>query len=322
MAGRIPFIWSNDDITNGKLQSMERQLAFLDRHGIKGTFFVVPCPQGGKVELIEDQPLVNALRDAKRAGHDPQQHTVTHHCIENGTADLRMYDLMGDEARLMYSTQRFDYEKLWELENLQANIKWGQTVWTEAFGEPSPGYRPGCGAFCANMYKALENLGFEWCSARLVSMTGWMWASGKWDYPIRFDGPARPWMQGNIMEFPILDDIAFRIPQNKVDAMVDLGWKMWEMCVQRNDPYLLVSHPFALEHEEGTGYQIHEKLIPRILDSGMAEPMTLHEYYTRAKAGEFPQAHPEEMYPDGSTLPQWHGVNKLKTRKANKIAQV
>lgn len=315
MAGKIPFIWTNDDITNGKLQSLEGHLAFLDKLGIKGTFFVVPC-QGGVKELVEDQPLVNALKDAMAQGHEAQQHTVTHVCIENGTADLRMYDLMGDQARFEYSTQRFLYEKIWSLENIQANINWGRTVWTEAFGKPSPGYRPGCGAFCANMYKALENLGFEWCSARLVSMTGWMWASGKWDYPVRFDGTAKPWMQGRVMEFPILDDVAFRIPQEKVNAMADLGWKLWEMCVERNDPYLLVSHPFALEHAERTGYQIHEKLIPQILDSGLAEPMTLHEYYTRVKAGEFPMAPQEELYPDGSVLPEWHGVNRMKRRRA------
>jgi hypothetical protein len=158
------------------------------------------------------------------------------------------------------------------------------------------------------MYKALENLGFEWCSARLVSMTGWMWASKKYDYPVRFDGPAKPFYQGKLVEFPILDDIAFRIPEEKINDMVQLGWDMWSMCVQRNDPYILVSHPFALEHAEGTGYAIHDKLIPRILETGLAEPMTLNEYHQRVKAGEFPMAAEEECYADGSELPEWHAL--------------
>lgn len=310
MASKIPFIWTNDDITVGKKQSMQGQMSFLDKHGLKGTFFVVPRPSSGKVRLTEDPALIELLKEAVQQGHEIQQHSVTHVCIENGTADMRMFDLMGDVARLEYSTQRFLYERLWDLEVIQAHIKWGMEEWIDAFGSPSPGYRPGCGAFCGNMYRALENLGFEWCSARLVSMTGWMWASGKYDYPIRFDGPAKPFAQGGLIEYPILDDVAFRIPENKIDDMVELGWKMWEMCVENNDPYILVSHPFALEHEGGTGYAIHDKLIPRIMETGLAEPMTLHEYHTRVKAGEFPQADASERYPDGSALPEWHALGQ------------
>lgn len=310
MASKIPFIWTNDDITVGKKQSMEGQLSFLKKYDIKGTFFVVPRPRGGKDKLTDDAPLIDLLKEAVKQGHDIQQHSVTHVCIENGTADLRMFDLMGDATRLAYSTERFLYERLWELEAMQAHIKWGMDEWVAAFGAPSPGYRPGCGAFCANMYKALENLGFEWCSARLVSMTGWMWASGKYDYPIRFDGPAKPFSQGKLIEYPILDDVAFRIPEAKINDFVELGWKMWEMCVEKNDPYLLVSHPFALEHQEGTGYAIHDKLISRIMETGMAQPMTLQEYHTRVKAGEFPMAGADELYLDGSELPAWHALGQ------------
>lgn len=306
MAAKIPFVWTNDDITLGQSQSMERQLAFLQKHGIKGSFMVVPRPQAGRAFIGQDAPLVAMLKDAVKDGHEIHQHSVTHVCIENGTADMRMYDLMGDRDRLEYSTQRFLFEKLWELPNIQAHIDWGRQAWVEAFGAPSLGYRPGCGAFCANMYTALNNLGFSWCSARLVSMTGWMWASGKYDYPVRFDGPAKPFWQDKVLEIPILDDVAFRIPEAKIHDMAELGWKMWEMCVQRNDPFVLVSHPFALEHQEGTGYAIHDKLLPRILDSGLAEPMTMNDYYRRVKAGEFPTADASELYPDGSKLPAWH----------------
>lgn len=317
MAKKIPFIWSNDDITVGKIQSMERQLSFLKKHGIKGTFFVVPRPNGGKSKLTDDKPLIELLKEAAKEGHDMQQHSVTHVCIENGTADMRMYDLMGDTARLEYSTLRFSYEKMWELPNIQANIKWGMDEWVAAFGAPSPGYRPGCGAFCSNMYKALKNLGFEWSSARLVSMTGWMWADQKYDYPIRFDGPAKPFPQDGLIEYPILDDVAFKVHENKINDFVELGWKLWEMCVEKNDPYLLVSHPFALERIEGAGYAVHDKLIPRILETGLAEPMTLNEYHTRVKAGEFPMAAPEERYNDGSQFPEWHALGQKNTAPAS-----
>ena len=57
MSSKIPFIWSNDDIANGKPGSMERQLKFLHQFGIKGSFFVIPCYKQQKI--TEDEKLIN-----------------------------------------------------------------------------------------------------------------------------------------------------------------------------------------------------------------------------------------------------------------------
>jgi len=120
-----------------------------------------------------------------------------------------------------------------------------------------------------------------------------------------------PSRQGKIVEFPILDDVCFRIPRAQVDDFVELGWRLWQECVQRGLPYVLVSHPFALEFESeddyaGTGYEVHEKLLPRILESGQALPMTLSEYYRGIENGAFPFAAPEDEYPGPDKIPDWH----------------
>jgi hypothetical protein len=316
MNTKIPFIWSNDDITIGLSEPMQRQLDFLARWDLKGTFFVVPLlrrkdPEGRirPTPLTNDPGLISLIKAAMRDGHDAHQHSVTHACEENGTADLRMFDLMGDGAKVQYSNERFVFERIWEVDAIEAHIGWGRKVWTEAFGAPSEGYRPGCGAFCGNMYTACERLGFKWVSARVVSMTGWMWAARHLDYPVRLEGPGRPFRHGKLMEFPILDDVAFRIPRADVDRFVDLGWQHWQKCVERRFPFLLVSHHFALAHDEGTGYAIHEKLLPRILDTGLAEPMTISEYYRRVEAGEFPMADKADLYPDADMIPSWHALH-------------
>jgi peptidoglycan/xylan/chitin deacetylase (PgdA/CDA1 family) len=308
---KIPFVWTNDDLSVSNYSDMETLLQFLDRFGLKGTFFVVPCPEGTSL-MTDDAKFVDALKAMKRAGHDPQQHSTTHMCIENGTADLRMFDLMGDDAKQEYSQLRFVHERLWQVDALQAQIGWGRQVWTDAMGAPSDGFRPGCGAFCGNMYQALENLGFKWCSARMVSMTGWMWADGNTDYPRRLEGPVAPVRQGNIVEFPIVDDVAFRIPSEKIDDFAELGWQHWQECVERNVPFVLVSHPFALKHDGGSGYAVHEKLLPRILDSGLADPMTLSEYYARIESGEYSCAAPEDAYPGGDEFPDWHILSRVR----------
>ena len=305
----IPFIWTNDDLAPHNNDELEPMLALLDKHGIKGTFFVVPCP-GGKTYLTDDAPFIDKLKAALSDGHEAHQHSTTHVCIENGTADLRMFDLMGKAAKADYSQNRFLHERLWQVDALQAQIGWGRKVWTEAMGEPSQGYRPGCGAFCGNMYQALDNLGFKWCSARLVSLAGWQWAAGFTDYPIELEGPAMPVMQGKVMELPILDDVAFRIPVEKIDDFVELGWQLFQKCLERGLPTILVSHPFALKHEGGTGYRIHEKLLPRILDSGLAIPMTLGEYYRRVESGEFALADEKSAYPGADAIPEWHILSR------------
>jgi peptidoglycan/xylan/chitin deacetylase (PgdA/CDA1 family) len=156
MAERIPFIWSNDDITVGFRESMERQLELLDFYGIKGSFFVIPCPEKGTQRLTDDPKLIDLLEQAMADGHECAQHSTTHVCEENGTADLRMFDLMGDRAKVEYSMNRFQLERLWQVDALEAQIGRGRQVWAEAFGEPSPGFRPGCGAFWEHVHGAGE----------------------------------------------------------------------------------------------------------------------------------------------------------------------
>ncbi|HRJ73265.1 MAG TPA: polysaccharide deacetylase family protein [Terrimicrobiaceae bacterium] len=304
MSKRIPFLWTNDDIAYGEYEAMARMLEFLEPYGVPGTFFVVPRPSDGQ-PLTDDPALIHLLKSAVRLGHECHQHSTTHVCVENGTADLRMYDLMGDRQKAEHSAQRFVLERLWQVDAIEAQVAWGREVWIDAFGAPSEGFRPGCGAFCRNLYHALENLGFQWSSSRLASLTGWRWIAGKDDYPVSWEGPVRPVRIGGLMEYPILDDIAFRVPQEKIGRFADLGWQHFQKCVAMDWPFLLVSHPFALDHGGGTGYEVHRRLLRRILDSGLAEPMTIGTYHRRILSGEFPLADPDSAYAE-EVYPDWH----------------
>lgn len=303
----IPFLWTNDDIACGKYDKLARMLEFLSRHEIKGTFFVVPIIWGNQ-PLTDDPKLIDLLKQAMADGHEAHQHSVTHHCIENGTADLRMFDLMGEQAKIDYSTNRHVYERMWQVDALEAHIGWGRQEWIDAFGEPSDGYRPGCGSFCGNMYIAAANLGFKWTSSRLMSMTGWRWSAGQYDYPLRLEGPKQPYRQGEILEIPILDDVAFKAPREKIDDFADLGWRLWEACVAEQAPYHLVSHPQMLEYNDGAGYAIHEKFLPRILATGQAVPMTVNTYYRQVQDGTWPLAAKQALYPGPDDLPEWHAL--------------
>ena len=88
---------------------------------------------------------------------------------------------------------------------------------------------------------------------------------------------------GSLWEYPIGGDYAFRVPheEDKIQAMVELGWREFQYCHERKAPFLLVSHWHGLEHNEGSGYAVHERLLPRILKSGMAEPMNFSQLHAR-----------------------------------------
>jgi len=53
--------------------------------------------------------------------------------------------------------------------------------------------------------------------------------------------------------------------------MLELGWQHWQESVKRRLACLLLSHYHGLESGQDTGYAIHEKLLSRILDTGLAE---------------------------------------------------
>jgi peptidoglycan/xylan/chitin deacetylase (PgdA/CDA1 family) len=308
---KIPFLWTNDDLAAGSYEHGVRMLDFLTQWDLKGTFFVIPAWQAHDFRpLTDDAKLIELLKTAVQSGHEMHQHSVTHHCVENGVADIRMWELMPDYVKIDHSQNRFVLERLWEVDALEAHIGWGKQIWLDAFGTASAGYRPGCGSFCGNMYLALENLGFEWASTRMVSMTGWMRQAGHHDYPVRLEGPVKPYYQGKLMEFPILDDVAFLVPPERVDEYVELGWQLWLQCVENNHPFDLVSHPQGLAYQGGTGYEVHQKLLTRIFETGQAEPMTLGEYYARVKSGEFLLAPADTLYPSREEFPAWHAFGR------------
>lgn len=310
---KTPFLWTNDDIARGCAINMHKQLEFLRRWNLKGTFCVVPCLD--RVPIIEDPEIVDTLKQAESEGHELVQHGTTHICEENGLMDIRMLDFFPAKERWAYAKNRFVFETLWTKEAIRDQIQWGMKVWTEAFGKPSSGYRPGCGSFCSGMYEALEELGFKWCSGRLSTFTSWQWNHGEYDYPEEVEPPIRPYWVGKVLEIPIYDEIAFRVPPQKVTDFIELGKRNWERCVENNWPYVLCSHYHGLEWCGGTGYQIHEEVIPYILESGQAEPMTLTQYYSRVTGGEYPLAPEAELPPGPNEIPEWHVWSKRERRR-------
>jgi len=287
----IPVIWSNDDIHYGRAPELRRQLELLDRHGIPGVFFVIPRTEQG--DLDADRELLIMIEKAKGKGHEFYQHGFIHHAFECGFPEIGMLE-HDPVAKLRFDEERSAIEQLHTLEAQIEMIDNGHRIWRRAFGEDSIGFRPGWGAFCDSFYKALAILGFRWVSSRIPSFTSWDWNRGLWDTPINFRAalPTTPhYLPQGILEIPLGGDYGFRIPNDpkRIDSMADLAMREFAVLLERRDPFVICSHFHGLEFSgakegcpplprcsdigpgTGTGYAVHEKMIPALLKTGQAE---------------------------------------------------
>ncbi|MEO6848614.1 MAG: DUF2334 domain-containing protein, partial [Chthoniobacterales bacterium] len=141
MSNTIPVVWTNDDIEAGKAPQMQRQLDFLDRHGIPGVFFVIPHAKATKVDLDEDVELVSMMWAAQKRGHEFYQHGFVHTAFECGIPDLEM--LTVDQGAFNYfNIQREEIERGHTLGAQVKMLENGQRIWRRVFGENSVGFRP------------------------------------------------------------------------------------------------------------------------------------------------------------------------------------
>lgn len=293
---KIPVVWTNDDITTGQSPQLQRQLDFLDRHGIPGVMFVIPGTTRGNID--GDAELLRVIEKSRAKGHEYFQHGHVHTPFESGVPELWMLDF-DPATRRRYDTERFAIEAGHTLEALVTMIEKGRRIWRAAFAEDSPGYRPGWGAFCTNLYRALRIMGFDWVSSSIPCPTSWLWNMDRWDEPINFrpEFPTDPHKIEGIMEFPIGGDYAFQVVnhEDKIDRMVDLAMREFEIYYERRHPMLLCSHWHGLQrpgdklgapkHPTGTGYAVHEKLIPALQATGRAEFIGMTELVKRYGAG-------------------------------------
>lgn len=295
MEATIPFIWSNDDITAGKAPELGRQLAFLKEMGICGTFYVIPQrPDGTTIDA--DIELCRAMESAREEGHEFYQHGFVHTPFESGVPELWMLDF-APEVRERFDDRRLEIEQAHRLDAIVAMLESGQKIWRRVFGDESPGYRPGWGAFCGNLYRGLEILGYQWVSSRICGKKSWLWNQQQWDADPAFRDatPGMPWRIGRLMEYPIAGDYGFTVENEPEDIgkMTGLFEAEFLEFHRRGWPMNIVCHPQGLERAGGTGYEIHRRVIPGIRDGGKAEVMgmtALHERFqestpARAEAG-------------------------------------
>jgi peptidoglycan/xylan/chitin deacetylase (PgdA/CDA1 family) len=290
----IALVWTNDDISVGLSAKLREHLALIERFGLKGSFFVIP--ESGGRGIDQDAELLREIESARSRGHEFHQHGYVHTPFESGVPETWMLDYF-PAVRQEFDVRRLEIEKLHTMPALLSMLEAGHTIWESAFHEGSLGYRPAWGAFCGNLYRALDQFGFQFVSSRISSPTSWLRNNGLWEAPIDFRAGVRadPHPIENLIELPVGGEYAFRVPSegSKIASMIDLAMQEMEYCHERGWPMMMVCHWVGLERNGGTGYAVHEQLIPKLLASGKVEPMTMSQLCARTKArlAEAPPAH-------------------------------
>ncbi len=283
MTNQIAFVWSNDDITAGTSPQLTKQLSFLESLGIQGVFYVIPESGNGST-IDNDADLCRTIERARKDGHEFFQHGYIHTPFESGVPELWMLDF-APAVREQYDEERLEIEATHQLDAMVEKIETGQKIWRRAFGDSSPGYRPGWGAFCGNLYRALDILGYEWVSSRISSRKSWLWNQELWDRdpPFRETTPGTPWRIGRLIEYPIGGDYGFQIANEPeaIRRMVELFESEFLEFHRRGWLFNVVSHHHGLDRNGGSGYAIHRQAIPKIQQSGKAEFMGMTELHRR-----------------------------------------
>jgi hypothetical protein len=278
----IPFVWSNDDICFGRHAELQRELAFIERFGITGVFFLIPRQHG---DLDQDSDLLRTVEKARGKGHEFYQHGFMHTAFECGVPDTFMMQF-SQRTLDEYDIRREQIEADHTLESQVRMLNSGQAIWRRAFHEESVGFRPGWGAFCTNFYRALSALNYQWTSSRIASSTVRKWNQGDWDAPMTFreDIPLSAHKVHGVIEHTITSgDYSYQVPDEprRIEAMVNLALHDLDYLHKRHAPMILTTHWHGLERNGGTGYAVQEKLIPALLATGKIEPMGMAELHRR-----------------------------------------
>jgi len=293
---KIPVVWSNDDISFGQADKLKRQLKFIDKFGIKGSFFVIPrsvdegeeiIQEDGKRTIDKDKKLLDVIEKAKKVGHTFHQHGYVHSAYECGIPEFEMIDF-SDEVKKLFSIKRFEIEKSHTVDIIAEKLELGRKIWRKAFGEEPDGFRPGWGAYCLDYYRALELLGFKWASTRIILWTSWVWGQGKFEFKEKFREGIIPFPHkiGKIIEMPMSGDYSFKVKKEDVDKFFKLAVEEFNLCWENNYPFVLLSHWHGLERDgTDTGYEVHEKLLPYLIKSNKAEFITMPQLYEMYKNG-------------------------------------
>ena len=223
----MKFVFTCDDVGAAPgpkpVKWFESVVEWLDRKHIPGTFFWIP--KSGNKPSDRNTLWMDAIRRARRVGHDFQLHGLTHHCLEFGVPQKsirRHAPKMFEE----YERDRRKWQGEHTVESLEKKFAEAIAIYERAFAEKPLVFRAPCLGICANAYRAMFRSGIRYSSSRSVNpaATGYVITRKPELKAWQPDYNGRPFKEPpGVLEVPTLEDLAIRgVKPGEFDFVLNL----------------------------------------------------------------------------------------------------
>lgn len=276
--GETLFVFTNDDAGLQEPERFGELLDFLADQRVPGTFFVVPAAGN---RSVADQPRwLPLLNRALDAGHELQLHGLTHaSAFEFGVPPDFILDIMPvQKARWEEAPDRIRAGHGYGV--LADKLTRGREILGGILGYPPRGFRSPCLSVCDNLYRALNDLGFEWSSNQVVNPIGWRYINRDYDTSEAWAPAAspRPYRHASgIIEAPMYSEYSWYLTDADVDRHFHLARDDFDRARAGGHPFVVLSHYFAMTGKWSAGLRVYERLFEYARSKGSVRFATFSE---------------------------------------------
>jgi len=272
------FAFTNDDPGMQQPELFAELLDFLDEQKVPGTFFVVP--NAGNTPLDTKPAWVALLKRARAAGHELAHHGYTHETpFEFGVPPGFMLDIIPD-AKARWENEPASLVPWHTAATLRHKLEVGREIFQRTLGFTPTGFRSPCLGMCATTYETLADMGFQWSSNQVINPMGWRYINR--DY-----AAGEPWTPGltphphrhpaGITEIPMHSEYTWYLETGDVDRHFDLARADFDRARQQGEPFVVLSHYYAMTGQWATGLQVYARLFAYVRALGDVHFVTLSE---------------------------------------------
>lgn len=272
------FAFTNDDPGMQQPELFAELLDFLDAQGVPGTFFVVPF--AGHQPLDAKPEWVALLQRALASGHELAHHGYTHETpFEFGVPPGFMLDIIPD-AKTRWETNPVSVAPLHTAEVLKTKLEQGREIFQRTLGFIPTGFRSPCLGMCETTYATLADMGFQWSSNQVINPMGWRYINRDYE-------AGEPWTPGlpphpfrhaaGVTEIPMHSEYTWYLEMGDVERHFQLAKADFDRARAAGEPFVVLSHYYAMTGQWATGLQVYEKLFAYARELGDVRFVTLSQ---------------------------------------------
>ncbi|HRW04211.1 MAG TPA: DUF2334 domain-containing protein [Caldilineaceae bacterium] len=271
------FAFTNDDPGMQAPELFAELLDFLDEQEVPGTFFVVP--NAGGRPLDSKPEWVTLLQRAQASGHELAHHGYTHETpFEFGVPPGFMLDIIPD-AKARWQNEPESVAPWHTADTLRRKLAAGQAIFQRTLGFTPTGFRSPCLGMCDTTYQVLTDMGFQWSSNQVINPMGWRYINRDYDAgePWTPDLPPHPHRRAGLTEIPMHSEYTWYLEPGDVDRHFALARDDFERARAKGQPFVVLSHYYAMTGQWATGLQVYERLFAHARARGDVRFVTLSE---------------------------------------------